>query len=50
MKHTEVLKRAWYTMLHYRALWIFGIILALTATSSAATMIPAAHHVPGGAW
>jgi len=30
MDHTRVLKRAWHNVWHYRALWIFGIILALT--------------------
>lgn len=33
MKHTEILKRAWRTMLGYRALWFFGVILALTTVS-----------------
>jgi hypothetical protein len=33
MKHTEVLKRAWKNLVSYRALWIFGIILALTTAS-----------------
>ncbi|MEA3342436.1 MAG: hypothetical protein U9R15_20935 [Chloroflexota bacterium] len=30
MDHIKVLKRAWHTVWNYRALWIFGIILALT--------------------
>jgi hypothetical protein len=30
MDYTKVLKRAWHTVWHYRALWIFGILLALT--------------------
>jgi hypothetical protein len=30
MDHMKVLKRAWETVWRYRALWIFGIILALT--------------------
>ena len=30
MDHIKVLKRAWETTWRYRALWIFGIILALT--------------------
>lgn len=33
MNHTTVLKRAWHMVRHYRALWIFGIILALTVAS-----------------
>jgi hypothetical protein len=30
MDHIKVLKRAWEIMWRYRALWVFGIILALT--------------------
>ncbi|NIO70347.1 MAG: hypothetical protein GTN71_15305 [Anaerolineae bacterium] len=33
MDYTKVLKQAWHTVWNYRALWIFGIILALTTTS-----------------
>jgi len=33
MDHIKVLKRAWETTWRYRALWIFGIILALTTAS-----------------
>jgi len=33
MDHIKVLKRAWQNVTSYRALWIFGIILALTTTS-----------------
>jgi hypothetical protein len=33
MDHGKVLKRAWHMVWRYRALWIFGIILALTTTS-----------------
>jgi hypothetical protein len=33
MNHTKVLKRGWHTLWHYRALWIFGIILALVTFS-----------------
>ena len=33
MDHMRVLKRAWHILWSYRALWIFGIILALTASS-----------------
>jgi hypothetical protein len=28
VNHTEVLERSWHTLWHYRALWIFGLILA----------------------
>ena len=31
MNHTRVLKRAWHIVWSYRALWVFGFILALTA-------------------
>lgn len=34
MDHVKVLKRAWHTVWNYRALWIFGIILALTTGGS----------------
>ncbi len=33
MKHMQILKRAWTILWSYRALWIFGIILALTSAS-----------------
>ncbi len=33
MDHMKVLKRAWETTWRYRALWIFGIILALTTAN-----------------
>jgi hypothetical protein len=35
MDYVKVLKRAWETTWRYRALWIFGIILALTTASGA---------------
>lgn len=31
--HISILKRAWKILWRYRALWVFGIILALTTTS-----------------
>ncbi len=31
MQHTQILKQAWRNVVSYRALWVFGIILALTA-------------------
>jgi len=34
MDHTKILKRAWTILWQYRVLWIFGIILALTTSSS----------------
>ncbi len=34
MEHTKVLKRAWHMVTKYRALWIFGVILALTTASA----------------
>jgi hypothetical protein len=35
MDHVKILKRAWHILWSYRALWVFGLILALTAGSSA---------------
>ena len=35
MDHTKVLKRAWEILKQYRALWVFGLILALTTASPA---------------
>lgn len=34
MKHSQVLKRAWKILWGYRALWVFGIILAITTVSA----------------
>ncbi len=34
MNHMEILKRAWHMVTKYQALWVFGIILALTTYSS----------------
>jgi len=31
MKHSQILKRAWKILWNYRALWVFGLILALAA-------------------
>jgi len=33
MKHKEILSRAWKILWNYKALWVFGIILALTTTA-----------------
>lgn len=33
MDHTRVVKQSWRNVVHYRALWIFGVILALTTMS-----------------
>ncbi len=33
MDHIKILKRAWEILWRYRALWIFGIIVALTTTN-----------------
>ncbi|MEM5774171.1 MAG: hypothetical protein AAGU05_04150, partial [Anaerolineaceae bacterium] len=32
MDHIKILKRSWEILWHYRALWLFGIILAVTAS------------------
>ena len=34
MNHSQILKRAWTILWSYRALWIFGFILALTTPST----------------
>ena len=34
MDHIKIIKRAWHILWQYRALWIFGLILALTAAGS----------------
>ena len=34
MDHVKILKRAWYILWSYRALWVFGLILAIAAGSS----------------
>lgn len=35
MDPVKILKRAWYILWSYRALWVFGLILAITASGSA---------------
>jgi hypothetical protein len=42
MNQTSIIKQAWSTLIHYRALWVFGVILALTAASvgSVLTWLP----------
>jgi hypothetical protein len=34
MNHKDIIKRAWKLLWSYKLLWVFGIILALTTTSS----------------
>ncbi len=36
MKHKNILKRAWSLLWDYKAIWIFGIILAMTSASYSA--------------
>jgi hypothetical protein len=38
MDQTNILKQAWSTLVHYRNLWVFGVILAL-ATASVASVL-----------
>lgn len=33
MDHIDILKRAWHILWRYRALWVFGVLLALTTAS-----------------
>jgi len=39
MRIDKVLQRAWYIVWHYRALWVFGLILALTVFSLQPTVL-----------
>ncbi len=39
MDHIQILKRSWHTMWRYKALWIFGFILALTTFSWESAML-----------
>lgn len=39
MDYSKVLKQAWHNVRHYRALWIFGVILALTTVSLESTVL-----------
>ena len=34
MDHIKILKSAWYILWSYRALWVFGLILALAGAGS----------------
>lgn len=34
MEHTKILKRAWQMLWQYKALWLFGFLLALTTASA----------------
>jgi hypothetical protein len=38
MNQTGIIKQAWNTLIRYRALWIFGAILALTTASVASVL------------
>lgn len=39
MDYSKVLKQAWKNVISYRALWIFGILLALTTASGSGTTL-----------
>ena len=39
MNHKEILKRAWQILWNYKALWVFGFILAVTTASGSGTRI-----------
>ncbi len=45
MDHVKVLKRAWDNVIRYRALWVFGIIVALSSVSAGATTLYNAGNV-----
>ncbi len=38
MEYSKVLKQAWKNVIGYRALWIFGILLAMTTASASSTI------------
>jgi hypothetical protein len=42
MDYGRILNRAWHTVWDYRALWLFGAILALTAGAGASSSYPSA--------
>ena len=33
MKTSQILNQAWHNVLHYRTLWLFGMVLALVTAS-----------------
>jgi hypothetical protein len=39
MDYSKIFRQAWRNVLHYRALWLFGIVLALTAFSWESALI-----------
>jgi len=39
MDYSKVLKQAWKNVISYRALWIFGVLLALTSASGSETIL-----------
>ena len=39
MNQTTILKKAWNNVINYRALWIFGMILALVSTTAGSAWI-----------
>jgi len=47
MDHIKVLKRAWEIIWRYRALWVFGIIVALTAGGGAQYSFRGEDFAPG---
>ena len=49
MDHMKVLKRAWQILWSYKALWIFGIILALTTSSGSNSGGNGGQHFTGTA-
>jgi hypothetical protein len=50
MDYTKVLKQAWKNVINYRALWVFGLILALTTVSSTSTLLSDRARQEEGDW
>jgi len=48
MDHAKVLKRAWEILWRYRVLWIFGVIVALTAAGASPTFFSFGGDGDGG--
>ena len=38
MNYSKILRQAWKNVISYRALWIFGVVLALTTASTSSTL------------
>jgi hypothetical protein len=50
MDYGKVLKRAWHALWRYRALWIWGMVLALTASSWSPLIVPDLYDTEEREW